>query len=287
MQTYKVEVPRGSFNVRDSGNRDGYPVVMQHGWPESSYCWEQIAPYMSRDLRIIAPDLRGLGDSERTLKPELYQKRELAQDIIQVVDALGIRDFFLAGHDWGGNIVQEMAFAIPERIKRLVIMNFPILANARGNAEAMAIHQKNGGVAFMYQYFQQQKGLPEAMIRGNEEVWIRWCFGAPGREGKIPAAAIEEYIRCYSIENTPATGAFYYRNMRNDVKRWQELEGKKITIPTMYIYGNKDKVIIPAYLNHIEDCFDQLAVHQIDADHFLQEERPREVADLLNSFFKL
>ena len=287
MQTYKVEVARGNFNVRDSGNRDGYPVVMQHGWPESSYCWEQIAPYMNRDLRIIAPDLRGLGDSERTLDPALYQKQALAMDIMQVLDALNIGDFFLVGHDWGGNVVQEMAFAHPKRIKKLVIMNFPILANARGNAEAIATHKKNGCVAFMYQYFQQQRDLPEAMIRGNEEVWIRWCFGTPGREGKIPAAAIEEYIRCYKIENTPATGAFYYRNMRNDTKRWQELAGRKISIPTMYIYGNKDKVIIPDYLNHIEDCFDQLTVHLIDADHFLQEERPREVADLLNSFFKL
>jgi pimeloyl-ACP methyl ester carboxylesterase len=259
---------------------------MQHGWPESSYCWEQMRPYLDARLRIIAPDLRGLGDSERTLDPKLYQKQELAKDIIQVVDALGINDFFLVGHDWGGNVVQEMAFAIPERIKKLVIMNFPILSNAKGNAEAMAVHQQNGCTAFMYQYFQQQKGLAEAMIRGNEDIWIRWCFGKPGREGKIPAEAIEEYIRCYKTENTPATGAFYYRNMRNDVKRWQELSGKKISIPSMYIYGNKDMVIIPAYLNHIEDCFDHIEVHQVDSDHFLQEEKPKEVTELLNSFLK-
>jgi pimeloyl-ACP methyl ester carboxylesterase len=135
-----------------------------------------------------------------------------------------------------------------------------------------------------YQYFQQQKGLAEAMIKGNEDIWIRWCFGKSGRDGKISEETIQEYIRCYKIENTPATGASYYRAMRHDMKRWMELGGRKLTMPSLYIYGNKDMVIIPEYLNHIEDCFDQLEVKQVDADHFLQEEKPEIVAKLLNDF---
>jgi haloacetate dehalogenase len=287
MNTYKVTVSRGTFNVRDSGNLNGFPVVMQHGWPESSYTWEPVQPFLNEGLRIIAPDLRGLGDSERTLNPELYKKSELAKDVMEVIDAVGIKEFFLVGHDWGGNVVQEIAFAIPERVKKLVVMNFPILSNTKGNAEAMRVIQNQGSVALMYQYFQQQKGLPEAMIKGNEEVWIRWCFGKSGRDGKISDQTIKEYIRCYKIENTPATGAYYYRAMRSDLKRWLELSGRKLHIPALYIYGNKDMVIIPEYLNHIEECFDQLEVKQIDADHFLQEEKPELVGKLLNDFFAL
>jgi haloacetate dehalogenase len=286
MNTYKVTVPRGTFNVRDSGNLDGSPVVMVHGWPQSSYTWEPVQPFLNRGLRVIAPDLRGLGDSERTLTPELYQKRELAKDVIEVLDAIGVRDFFLVGHDWGGNVVQEIAFAIPDRIRKLVLMNFPVLSNAAGNAEAMKVIQGWGSVVLMYQYFQQQIGLPEAMIKGNEEVWIRWCFGKPGQEGKIPEAAIQEYIRCYRIENTPFTGACYYRNMKFDRKRWLEFSGRKLAMPTLYIYGNKDMVIIPEYLNHIEGCFEQFAgVKQIDVGHFVNEEEPEMVARLLNEFF--
>src|SRR5271157_5603788 len=141
MRTYEVIVSRGKFNVRDSGNLDGFPVIMQHGWPESSYSWEPVVPFLSTKLRIIAPDLRGLGDSERTLKPELYQKSELAKDIIEIVDELGLKEFSLVGHDWGGNVVQEIAFAIPGRIKKLVLMNFPILSNSEGNLEAMKVMQ--------------------------------------------------------------------------------------------------------------------------------------------------
>jgi haloacetate dehalogenase len=284
MRAYEVIVSRGRFNIRDSGNLDGFPVIMQHGWPESSYCWEPVCPLLSRKLRIIAPDLRGLGDSERTLKPELYKKSELAKDIIEIIDGLGINEFSLVGHDWGGNIVQEIAFAIPDRVKRLGLMNFPILSNRAGNMEAMQVMRSRGSVALMYQYFQQQPGLAEAMISGNEEVWIRWCFGKSGREGLIPEEAIREYVRCYSIENTPATGAYYYRNIKSDLTRWLELSDRKLHMPTLYIYGNQDRVIIPEYLNHIADCFDQIDVKQIDAGHFVHEEEPEVVGRLLNEF---
>ncbi|HDQ04693.1 MAG TPA: alpha/beta fold hydrolase, partial [Deltaproteobacteria bacterium] len=106
MKTGKITVNRGIFNVRDRGTKEGFPLVMLHGWPESSYCWEAIEPYIDKSLRIIAPDLRGLGDSERTLDVKAYQKLELAKDMIEVIDALGIKDFFLAGHDWGGIVAQ-------------------------------------------------------------------------------------------------------------------------------------------------------------------------------------
>ncbi len=283
---YQIKIPRGTFSVRDLGRPDARPVVMIHGWPESSYTWEPVRLFLSDNLRMICPDLRGLGDSERTLDPALYQKQELARDMIEVIDKLGIKDFYLVGHDWGGNVVQEIAFAIPERVKKLVLMNFPVLSNSAGNAEARKAIQERDSVVLMYQHFQQQKGLPEAMIRGNEEVWIRWCFGKAGQEGKVPADSIREFIRCYKIENTPFTGACYYRAMRYDMKRWQELSGRKLPMPTLYLYGNQDMVIIPAYLNHIENCFEDLKVIQIEAGHFLQEEQPEAVAGYLNDFLQ-
>ncbi len=287
MRTSKVVVSRGQFNIRDRGNEDGFPLVMIHGWPESSFCWEAVTPFLQPALRVIAPDLRGLGDSERTLNPELYQKAELAKDVVEILDKMHLKDFFLAGHDWGGAVAQEVALLVPERVKRLAIMNIPVITNARGNLEAIKVMQSRGSVPNWYQYFQQQPGLAEAMIPGNEAVWIRYFFGKAGREGKIPAKAIEEYIRCYAIPHTPATGACYYRNMRNDAKRWATLAGRIFSMPSLYLYGNRDVVVIPEYMNHIEDCFADLRVEQIEAEHFLQEEEPRKVSEILNEFYRL
>lgn len=286
MKTKKITVARGTFNVRDRENADGFPVVMLHGWPESSYCWEGVASDLDPNLRVIAPDLRGLGDSERTLDVKAYQKAELAKDVIEIIDALKIQDFFLVGHDWGGIVAQELAFLIPDRVKKFVILNIPILTNIKGAEEVTKAMIAIRYIPYWYQYFQMMPGLPEAMIKGKEREWVSFFFGKKGQDGTIPREAIDEYVRCYSIDNTPATAASYYRSMALDAPHWAGLAGKRFSMPSLYIYGNEDSVIIPANIMHLEDCFDSIKIEQVKAAHFLQEEKPREVAELMNRFFK-
>jgi haloacetate dehalogenase len=286
MKTEKVTVSRGTFNVRYSGSDSGMPVIMLHGWPESSFCWEETAGFLDPALWVIAPDLRGLGDSERTLNVKAYQKQELARDIIEIIDAHRIDSFFLVGHDWGGIVAQEAALLIPERVKKLVILNIPVITNAAGALEAGKALAAMRFMPYWYQYFQMQPGLPEAMIKGNEDVWVRYFFGKKGQEGIISPQAIAEYVRCYSIENTPATGASYYRAMGMDAQHWATLAGRKFTMPALYIYGKEEITIVPENLNHLEDCFDSIRVEKLQAGHFIQEEKAQDVALLLNEFFK-
>lgn len=259
---------------------------MLHGWPESSYCWEGVTAFLDPNLRVIAPDLRGLGDSERTMDKKAYQKVELAKDIIEIIDALGINEFSLVGHDWGGIVAQELAFIIPDRVKKFVILNIPILTNVKGAEETGKAMIATKFFPLWYQYFQMQPILPEVMIKGNERVWVSFFFGKQGQDGTIPKESIDEYIRCYSIENTPRTAAPYYRSMALDAPHWAQLSGKRFAMPSLYIYGYEDSVIIPANITHLEDCFDSIKVEQIKAAHFLQEEKPREVALLMNNFLQ-
>lgn len=278
-----LDTARGRFAYREGGDPGGAPLVLLHGWPESSYCWISVAAYLKPGLRIIAPDLRGLGDSNREPERDAYRKQALAQDMVAVLDALGIDRFQLVGHDWGGVVAQEVALAIPERVLRLALMNILVINNARGNREAVDALNARGRRHHWYQYFQQQHGLAEAMIPGNEEIWLRQflrCWnGQP-----FPEDAVQEYVRCYRIPGTPGTGANYYRTMRDDAARWAGLTDHVWSMPALYVYGDKDAVIVPEYLNHLEQCFADIRIERIEAGHFLQEEQPARVAAILNTF---
>lgn len=278
-----ITTQRGQFTYREGG--DGAPVVMIHGWPESSYCWEHVAGYMNHGFRIISPDLRGLGDSERTVGVEHYRKQALAQDVIAMLDDLGIDDFQLVGHDWGGVVAQEIALAIPDRVQRMVIMNIAIINNLRGNQEVIKKIRAGSAAVYWYQHFLQTPDLPEAMIPGAEEAWLKNFLRTSEGKG-FPKDAFDEYVRYLRIPGTPGASANYYRTFADDAKRWATLGRHVWPMPGLYIYGNRDPVIIPEYLNHIEDCFDSLKVVEVEAGHFLQEERPEEVAEHLNEFLR-
>ena len=135
------------------------------------------------------PDLRGLGDSERSEGIEAYRKNELAKDVISVIDELGLEQFDLVGHDWGGAVAQEIALAFPERVKRLVIMNISIINNRQGNIKAQTKLNALGNRVNWYQHFQSESRLPEAMIPGNEETWLRFFLRPNLPEDAIKAVS--------------------------------------------------------------------------------------------------
>ena len=228
-----VDTSRGRFAWREGGHADGAPLVLLHRWPESSYCWEHLAGYLRPGLQIIAPDLRGLGDSERTEGLAHYLKVELARDVVEVLDALGVVDFQLVGHDWGGCVAQEVALAVPARVRRLILMNIAVINNVEGNREVIRAVRERRGAQYWYQHFQQAPGLAEAMIPGAEEVWLRY-FLRTWNGGDFPADAIEEYVRCCRIQGTPASGANYYRAFRADAKRWATLSAHRWPMPSLY-----------------------------------------------------
>lgn len=280
----EIRTSHGTFSVRDN-ERAGFPVVLLHGWPESSYCWEEVIKYLPTDYRLIRPDLRGLGDSDRSLERPAYQKDEMAKDIWRVLDKMGIKQVILVGHDWGGVVAQEMAWSHPERVSALCVMNILIINNQSSNLKARNIQFQAGNRANWYQLFYQQEGLPEHLIPGNEEVWLRY-FLRMSQQRFFPEETIEEYIRTFRIPETASTSANYYRALSKDQMRWASYQGTKFVMPALYIYGTRDTVIIPAFLENIEDCFEQITVKQLDAGHFVHEELPKEVGKLLTGFFQ-
>lgn len=277
----RLTTSRGQFSIRTYGNSSNPPLILLHGWPQTSYCWHHVTPYL-KDFWVIAPDIRGMGDSNRELELHHYEKDEMAKDIFAIADELQIDQFFLGGHDWGGAIVQEMAFLQPKRIKKLIIVNMIIIHNAEGKKQAAEVLVKQLFRSSWYQFFMSIKAFPEALLAGKEDIWVR--FFSRGISRAIPEDAIEEYIRCYKIPNTITTAANIYRTMPKDRKRWRSFKGKKIMIPTKIIHGVLDPVIINEYIAEAEHCFLSTDVTRLNGGHFIVDEQPKEVGDAIRDF---
>lgn len=280
----KISTPRGLFNIRTYGNTDNPALILLHGWPQTSYCWHHVTPYLS-EFHVICPDLRGMGDSNRELDIALYEKDQMARDIFAIADELGIEQFNLGGHDWGGAIVQEMTFLYPNRILKLIILNMVIINNATGQLAASELLVKQLFRSSWYQFFMSIKELPEALLEGKEEIWIR--FFSRGIANPIPEDAIQEYIRCYKIPKTISTTSNLYRTLHKDRQRWKErFEGQVINTPTQIIHGVLDPVIIKEYIIGIEKCYSQVEIAQLQGGHFIVDELPKEVGTAISSFLK-
>lgn len=283
MQSQQIVTTRGDYHIRAYGNVSAPKLICLHGWPETGYCWHHAAGYLKEKFHVICPDLRGQGDSNRALEKKHYSKDQMALDILAVVDELGIGTFLLAGHDWGGGVAQEMALAAHDRIDKLVLLNFPIIQNFKGQEAAYEVLGKTLFYPFWYQFFQNLPVLPEALIIDREDIWVQ--FFMRGMSASIPEDAIAEYIRCYKIPDSITTSANLYRTMGSDVKRWKTYIGTKNQVETLIIHGNLDPVIIPEYFVGYEECFRNVKKVEIEAGHFVVDEQPQKVAEAMIDFF--
>ena len=176
-----------------------------------------------------------------------------------------------------------MAFIDPARIQKLIILNMVLINNPVGQEQASKILVKQLFRSSWYQFFLSIKDFPEAMIRGKEDIWIR--FFSRGISKPIPEDAIEEYIRCYRIPHSLTTAANIYRTLHKDRARWKKTyEGRPIEIPTQIIHGVLDPVIIKEYLVGAEKFFPDLELVPLEGGHFIVDEQPEAVANAMKKF---
>ena len=113
-----------TLHVEDLGT--GRPVILLHGWPDSSYLWRNQIPFLVKNgFRAIAPDLRGFGHSDRPEGVAAYSLQNVVSDVIGILDALKIETAEIVGHDWGAAVAWFTASFHPDRIRKLVVLSVP------------------------------------------------------------------------------------------------------------------------------------------------------------------
>ena len=259
----------------------GDPVVLLHGWPQTSHEWRKIVPLLSHRYRLIAPDLPGLGDS--SIPPDGYDKKTLAGDLVGMCAQLGLGRFHLVGHDWGGPTAFALACAMPDSVRTLSILDVTI--------PGIGPDISQGGRRW-HHAFHMTPDLPEALVEGRERAYLTWFYQSfSWRHDAFGAADIDEYLRTYTQPGALRAGFAFYRNIPNDIADNRALlaSGLRLKMPVLAVGGGREEARgrgsePEASLKVIAD--DVTGAVVADCGHFVPEERPDELAALLLRHFE-
>jgi len=256
----------------------GPPVVLLHGWPQTWYEWRHIIPALAQRYTVIAPDLRGLGDSSRPLQG--YDKQTVARDIWQLVNGkLGHERFFLVGHDWGGPTAFALTTQHPEAVRRLAIVDVVIPGDGGDFSQ--------GGRRWHHQ-FHMTPDLPEALTQGREDIYLAWFYRTFSyRPDAVSADDLAEYLRTYRQPGAMRAGFAFYRALPQDAADNRAVVARmKLQMPVLAIGGAKAF----GRAREPEESLRRVATDVRGAvvpecGHFIPEEQPEALARLLLDFF--
>ncbi len=163
------------IKVRAAVEGTGPLVIMVHGWPELWYSWRhQIRPIAEAGFRVMAPDVRGYGGSDKPEPIEAYDMIELTADVVGLIDALGEEKAILLGHDWGAPICWNTAVLHPERVAAVVGLSVPYFQ--RDEVSEIERWQKLYEGKFFYQLYFQEEGIAEAELERDVRTTLRKIY---------------------------------------------------------------------------------------------------------------
>jgi pimeloyl-ACP methyl ester carboxylesterase len=257
----------------------GDPVVLLHGWPETWYSWHRVMPDFAKNYTVIAPDLRGLGDSSKP--PSGYDGKTLAEDIHQLVTQLGSKSIFLVGHDIGTQVAYSYAVAHPTEVKKLAVMELTI----PGFVPA-------GRMPLWWVIFHQTPDIPEALVQGKEMMYLSWFFhNLPFNPAAITQEDINEYVSRYSAPGGMHAGFEHYRAFPQDAIQNQNYSKTKLTMPVLALGGGYiptfgGNITMPTVIYGMKILAQNvIAITVPNSGHYIPEEQPKFLVDQLFKFF--
>jgi len=255
-------------------------IVLLHGIPQSSHSWRRIIPTLAPQYRVIAPDLRGLGDTSRPHSG--YDKKTVAADVSELLgEHLGIKRFFVVGHDWGGPVAYALTIQDPAAVRGLAILDVTI----PGDGAEMS----QGGRRWHHPFF-RTPDLPEALMQGREHHYLNWLFDTYGhRQNVLDAQERAEYLRTYCAPGGLRTMLAYYRAFAEDAAYNERrlTEQGKLRVPVLALGGDS------SFGRGMEpfESMNRMALHVTggvipNCGHWVAEEAPEFVSQALLAFFR-
>jgi len=262
-------------------------VVLLHGFPEFWYGWRlQIPALAAAGYRVIAPDMRGYNLSEKPPTVADYRMEALTADVAALIQHAGEENAVVVGHDWGGAVAWETAIRLPQVVRRLVVLNAPHPAAML--RELRTVEQLRRS---WYMFFFQLPWLPEALARLGDYSALEAVFRRdPTRAGAYSDEDIRLYRQAVARPGALTGGINYYRALFRQAPA-EALRGMRalptITVPTLLIWGMRDRYLGPRLLNGLDQWVANLRVERLpDASHWVMADEPQRVNDLLLRFLR-
>jgi len=284
-QQRHVSVGDVSINTLTAGT--GPPVLLMHGYPQTHVIWHHVAPVLAGGYTVVLTDLRGYGDSAKpasTHDHAAYSKRTMARDQHEVMRALGFERYAVVGHDRGGRVGHRLALDHPEAVTALAVLDIVPTLHTFRNADAAF------GLGYFHWFFLAAgNGIPERLIGGDPEFWIRARMTTRHRGGTpFDDAALQEYVRCFSTPEAIHASCEDYRaaasiDLEHDAA--DRADGRRIGCPTLALWGSEGFVgRTYDVLGIWKDYAAAVDGEALPCDHYLPEEAPEATADRLGAF---
>ena len=285
-----VDTPVLRIAYQAGGPENGEPVLLLHGWPDDATTFDEVAPLLHQaGYRTFAPWLRGFGPttflSAATLRSG--QIAALAQDALDLADALGLERFAVVGHDWGARIAYLLASVFPERIPRIAVLS---VAWQPGELTTPPYSQAK---AYWYQWFLATRQGVEA-VQEDGRAFARYQWESWGPPGWFKDATFDQVAASFENPDWPDVTLHSYRvrwGRADPDPRYAELEARArqartISVPTLMLQGSDDRCLLPESSEGKERLFTGGYERRLlpGIGHFPTREDPRGVGELLVGF---
>jgi haloacetate dehalogenase len=277
----RIDTGEAVLRMRHGGS--GPPLLLLHGHPQTHVMWHRVAPRLAEEFTVVAPDLRGYGESSKpmtTADHEPYSKRAMARDAVELMGALGFERFSVAGHDRGARVGYRLALDHPERVERLAVLDVIPTGETWSRADRR----------FMlgwwhWAFLAQPAPLPETLIGADPDAYY-----VGDDRALFHPDALADYLRCARDPATIHAMCEDYRAGATydfDLDEADRVEGRRIACPVLVLWGERNDLeeLFGDPLAIWRDWADDVRGRPLDCGHYLAEEAPEETYAELRRFF--
>ena len=220
------------FTTRTAGPPEGRPIVLLHGFPQTSRCWAaQAEALVDAGCSVVAFDQRGYSPGARPDDVAAYKPAALVGDVLAVADACGFEQFDLVGHDFGGMVAWMVAGHHPDRVRSLAIASTPHPAAFKSSYQGSSDQSERSD--YMRSFRAAERGETERQLLADDAVGLRSVYSG------LPAEAVEEYVSVLSQPGALVAAIDWYRSMSGKASA----ATPAITVPTLYVWSDQDPTL--------------------------------------------